>query len=142
MSGESEYLRMSFEQNADHERRYCQLNKGELILQLLIQSKERMRKRKLNNQLDERWERIKCEACWTKDKRKVFVKDKPISNVWKLLDGRNIQLKNWRKQIGKERNYRSRRLYTLKMHVFDRKRELLRAWSWDLINDRRDLMER
>jgi len=54
MSGESEYLRMSFEQNADHERRYCQLNKGELILQLLIQSKERMRKRKLNNQLDER----------------------------------------------------------------------------------------
>jgi hypothetical protein len=25
---------------------------------------------------------------------KVFVKDKPISNVWKLLDGRNIQLKD------------------------------------------------
>jgi len=74
MSGESEYLRMSFEQNADHERRYCQLNKGELILQLLIQSKERMRKRKLNNQLDERWERIKCEACWTNDKGKCSLR--------------------------------------------------------------------
>jgi hypothetical protein len=61
--------------------------------------------------------------------RKAFVKDKPISNVWKLLDGRSIQLKDWRKQIRKKRNYQSRRLYTLKMHVFDRKRKLLRAWS-------------
>jgi hypothetical protein len=41
-------------QNADQERRYCQLNKGELFLLLLIQSKERMGKRKLKNQLGER----------------------------------------------------------------------------------------
>jgi len=46
--------------------------------------------------------------------KKVFAKDEPISNEWKLLDGRNIQLKDWRKQIRKKRNCQSRRLYTLK----------------------------
>jgi hypothetical protein len=32
----------------------------------------------------------------------------------KLLGGRNIQLKNWRKQIRKERNYHLKRLYNFK----------------------------
>jgi len=35
----------------------------------------------------------------------VFVKEEPISNAGKLVDGGNIQLKDWRKRIRKERNY-------------------------------------
>lgn len=111
-----------------------------LILQLLFFSKERTSKWKL-------------KASWTKGEnrlnamqvermiQKVFIKDEPISNVWKLLDGGDVQLKDWRKQIRKKRNYQSSGLYTLKMHVFDRKRKLLRTWSWDPSSDGRDLMK-
>jgi len=58
---------------------------------------------------------------------KVFIKDEPISNAWKLLDGGNIQLKNWRKQIRKKRNCQSRRLYNFKEAcIWIARKELLR----------------
>jgi len=58
----------------------------------------------------------------------------------KLLGGRNIQLKNWRKQIRKERNYHLKRLYNFKEAcLIARKNEAdikLRS-----LNEWRDLME-
>jgi hypothetical protein len=68
------------------------------------------------------WKKCDSNEWW----RKVFIKDEPISNVWKLLDGRNIQLKDWRKQIRIKRNCQSRRLYNFKEAVFDRKKEYSR----------------
>jgi hypothetical protein len=70
----SEYLKMLFGRIADQERRYCQLNKGGLILQLLIFLKEGISKWKLKNQLGERWERIECKASWKNDTGKCSLR--------------------------------------------------------------------
>jgi len=83
--------------------------KGHLTERVCIQSKERMRKQKVEKPYGQKvrtdWKKCDSNEWW----RKVFIKDEPISNVGKLIDDGSIQLKNWRKQIRKERNYQSRR---------------------------------
>ena len=112
---------------ADLERRNCQLNIGPINRRIFIQSKERMGKQKVEKpggrKVRTDWKKSNSNE-WSKN---VFVKDEPISNVGKLVSSRNIQLKNWGKQIRKERNYQSRRFNSFKGAWFDRKKEICNA---------------
>jgi hypothetical protein len=49
---------------------------------------------------------------------KVFVKDEPISNAWKLLDGGNVQLKIEGNKSGKKETANRGGCTTFKKHVF------------------------
>jgi len=110
---------------ADLERRNCQLNTGLINNRIFIQSKESMSKQKV-----EKPGGRKVRTDWKKSdlnewSQNVFIKDEPISNVWKLNSSRSIQFKNWGKQIRKERNYQSRRFNSFKIAWFNRKKETM-----------------
>jgi len=140
-AGKSECRKTTGGRKADLERRNCRLNKWPIKRRIFIQSKERMGKRKTEKPRRRKvrtdWKRSNLnEWCWN-----VFVKDEPVSNVWKLVSSGSIQLKNWRKQIRKERNYQSRRFNSFKKARFDRKKETSGLKVWGLVNDGRDLME-
>jgi len=140
-AGKSECRKTKGGRKADLERRNCRLNKWLINRRIFIQSKERMGKLKIEKpggrKVRTDWKKSNSnEWCWN-----VFVKDEPISNVWKLVSSGSIQLKNWRKQIRKERNYQSRRFNSFKEAWFDWKKEICRCKVWNFINDGQDLME-
>lgn len=97
--------------------------KGHLTERIFIRSKERIGIQKVEpawwtkggNGLKEMWFRQML--------KESIYKDEPISNVRKLVDGGDIWLKDWRKQIRKERNYPSRRCNNLQEAWVDRKKE-------------------
>lgn len=126
---------------ADLERRNCQLNTGAINRRIFIQSKERMGKQKVEKPGERKVRTDRKKSNSNEWSEIVFAKDEPISNVWKLVSSGSIQLKNWRKQIRKERNYQSRRFNSFKEAWFNRKKEMCRCKVWSLINEGRDLME-